>query len=93
MLNVNWKQIIIRLNINFYPLFKCQKQNKNVENKLSSTAKELSYSLLSRINKYPLIKKAYSEIFELSDPNSINIKSFIYGEYAIPYLNLPKPER
>jgi hypothetical protein len=58
------------------------------EYKMNLTSSDYSGFLSRRIQSNDLIKNSYSELFGISDPNSINVKAFIFGENGIQYLGI-----
>jgi len=56
--------------------------------KMSLTSSDYSGFLSRRIQSNDLIKNSYSELFGISNPNSINVKAFIFGENGIQYLGI-----
>lgn len=63
------------------------------DNKLNLTARDFNSSLRNKIITNPLLKDAYERIFDIDiDSGGLFVDCYIYGDYAIPYLNLPRPD-
>ena len=62
--------------------------SETVLTKFNLTSSYYSGFLSRRIQSNDLIKNSYSELFDISDPNSINVKAFIFEENGIPYLGI-----
>ena len=58
------------------------------ENHYFKYSSDYSGFLSRRIQSNDLIKNSYSELFGFSNPNSINVKAFIFGENGIQYLGI-----